>query len=299
VNAETSDRESLRGLLAGLAAFVIWGGLPLYLRPLLGVSSLQVVAHRVVWACLLVLGLLAWRGELPAVRAALLDRGTRLRLLATAVLVSINWLVYVWSVTHGHVIESSLGYFINPLVNVLLGVTVLRERLNRVQGLAVLLAAAGVAYLTWQAGRPPWIALVLAISFGSYGLLRKLVAAEALVGLAAETLLLAPIGAGYLIVCELSGNGAFVHAGAGVSLLLLLGGAITALPLGLFAFATRRIRYATVGVLQYVGPSLQLVLGIVVYGEAFPLARALGFSLIWLALVVYALDGLVRARAAA
>jgi chloramphenicol-sensitive protein RarD len=298
VQPATPDlRESRRGLSAALGAFVIWGLLPVYLRPLAQVDALQITANRLVWCCLFVLGWLALRGELGQVRAALALRATRFRLVASALLISINWIVYVWSVTHGHVVESSLGYFINPLVNVLLGVAVLSERLNRAQWSAVAIAALGVSYLTWLAGRPPWIALVLALSFGLYGLLRKTVAVEALAGLAAETALIAPIGVAFLLVCELDGSAALGHRGAAVSALLLGGGPVTAIPLALFAFGARRIRYATLGLLQYVGPSLQLVLGVVLYGESFTAARALGFGLIWLALVLYAADGVWRARA--
>jgi chloramphenicol-sensitive protein RarD len=299
VQSTTQDlRESRRGLAAALGAFVIWGLLPVYLRPLAQVDALQITANRLVWCCLFVLGWLALRGELGQVRAALAVRATRWRLVASALLISINWIMYVWAVTHAHVVESSLGYFINPLVNVLLGVAMLSERLNRAQWSAVALAALGVSYLAWLAGRPPWIALVLALSFGLYGLLRKTVAVDALAGLAAETALIAPIGVAYLVASELDGSAALGHQGAAVSALLLGGGPVTAIPLALFAFGARRIRYATLGLLQYVGPSLQLVLGVVLYGEPFTAARALGFGLIWLALLLYAADGLWRARSA-
>jgi chloramphenicol-sensitive protein RarD len=295
---QSQPNDAGRGLVAGLSAFTIWGLLPLYLRPLQQVSATQIMANRLIWCCAVVLGWLAVRGQLGELRAALGERATRVRLTATALLISTNWLVYVWGVTHGYVVETSLGYFINPLVNVLLGVVVLRERLNRVQQLAVALAALGVVYLTWLAGRPPWIALVLACSFSLYGLLRKVVAASPLVGLGAETLLIAPLGAAYLAYCELSGQGALGHAGPAVTALLLAGGPLTAIPLALFAFAARRIRYATVGLLQYIGPTLQLVVGLGLYREPFPAQRMFGFALIWLALVVYAGDGLLAARRA-
>ena len=215
---------------------------------------------------------------------------TRKRLAASALLISTNWLVYVWSVENGHVVESSLGYFINPLVNVLLGVVVLRERLNRVRWCSVALAAAGVAYLTWLAGRPPWIALTLATSFGSYGLLRKTVAVDALVGLGAETLLVAPFGAGYLLFLEVTGHGAFSGADPFVRGLLLVAGPLTAIPLALFAFGARRVSYSTVGIVQYIGPTMQLVLGIRLFHESFTRARAVGFACIWAALALYVAD---------
>jgi len=239
---------------------------------------------------------LAWRGELASVRRALADPGTRLRLVASAALISVNWLVYVWAVTNGQVVEASLGYFINPLLNVVLGVLVLKERLNRAQWIAVALAAIGVAYLTAFAGRPPWIALVLAASFATYGLIRKVVAVESVPGLATETLLLLPFALGWLLWCEAQGSGALGHASAGVNALLVGSGLATALPLALFAFGARLIPYSTLGILQYVGPTLQFLIGVFVFHEAFPRARAIGFVLIWTALAVYAADSLWRSR---
>jgi chloramphenicol-sensitive protein RarD len=284
------------GLAAALGAFLIWGLFPLYLKPLSSVPATQILAHRIAWCCLLVFAWLAWRGELGAVRRALADPGTRLRLVASASLISVNWLVYVWAVTHGQVVEASLGYFINPLLNVVLGVLVLKERLNRAQWVAVTLAALGVAYLTAFAGRPPWIALVLAVSFGTYGLIRKVAAVESVPGLAAETLMLAPVAVGWLLWCEAMGTGALGHASAGVNALLVGSGLATALPLALFAYGARLIKYSTIGILQYVGPTLQFLIGVLVFGEPFPRARAIGFVLIWAALAVYAADSLWRSR---
>ncbi len=284
------------GLAAAIAAFTIWGVLPLYMKPLQALSALEIMAHRIVWSCLLVFGWLAWRGEVGAVRAALADPGTRYRLMVTAVLISINWLVYVWSIAHGHVIDASLGYFINPLLNVVLGVLVLGERLNVAQKSAVGLATVGVLYLAVVAGRPPWIALVLAASFGGYGLIRKVVKVEAVPGLATETLLLAPFAASLLLWMELKGTGAFGHAAAHVNALLLGSGLVTALPLALFAYGARLIPLSTVGLVQYIGPTLQFLTGVWVFHEAFTLQRAIGFLFIWTALVVYAGDGLWRSR---
>jgi chloramphenicol-sensitive protein RarD len=296
VAAEASAPERRRGLLALISAFSIWGFLPLYLRPLRAVPAIEVMCHRLVWCCLCVLCALAVRGELGQVRAALGDRTTRLRLCASASFISVNWLLYVWAVTHGHVVESSLGYFINPLVNVLLGVAVLGERLERVQWIAVGIAAAGVAYLTWLAGTPPWIALALAGSFGSYGLIRKTVAVESLVGLGSETLLIAPLGVAYLVLAEASGAGVGLHAGGFTLPLLVFGGPLTAIPLAAFAFGARRVPYSTVGIVQYIGPTQQLLLGVFLFREPFPPSRALGFAAIWVALAIYAAHGLLRAR---
>jgi chloramphenicol-sensitive protein RarD len=285
-----------RGLAAAATAFFIWGLLPLYLKLLQAVPVLQVTAHRLVWGCAFALIWLAIRRELSHVWAALGDPRIRWRLCLSAVLISINWITYVYGIANERVVETSLGYFINPLVNVLLGVVVLSERLNRMQWVAVAIAAAGVSYLTWSAGHPPWIALALASSFGLYGLVRKVVQVDALAGFTSETLVLVPLGIGYLVWCELAGVGSIGHAGASINMLLLLGGPLTAIPLVLFAFGARRIPYSTVGLLQYIGPTIQLILAILVFHEPFSHERAIGFSLIWTALAVYAFDGVWRSR---
>jgi chloramphenicol-sensitive protein RarD len=284
------------GLLAAIAAFTIWGVLPLYMKPLHALPALEIMAHRIVWSCLLVFAWLAWRGDVGAVRTALANPGTRYRLMVTAVLISINWLIYVWSIAHGHVIDASLGYFINPLLNVVLGVLVLGERLNTMQKFAVGLATAGVLYLAIVAGRPPWIALVLAASFGGYGLIRKVVKVEAVPGLATETLLLTPFALTFLLWMETQGTGAFGHDAPHINVLLLGSGLVTALPLALFAYGARLIPLSTVGLVQYIGPTLQFLLGVVVFKEAFSVERGIGFVFIWTALAVYAGDGLWRSR---
>lgn len=284
------------GLAACCTAFVIWGLLPLYLKALHAVPVLQVTAQRLVWGCVLAITWLGLSGKLGLVRTALGNPPTRWRLCASATLISLNWITYVWGVANNHVVETSLGYFINPLLNVTLGVLVLSERLNRAQWIAVSLAAAGVGYLTWSAGRLPWISLALAASFGLYGLVRKMVAVEAFAGFAAETLLLLPFGLGYLIWSELHGVGAMGHLGIGTDLLLVFGGPLTAAPLVLFAVGARRLPYSTVGLLQYIGPTLQLMLGVLVFHETFSGPRVTGFAIIWAALAIYAADGLWRSR---
>lgn len=292
MSAEEMERR--RGLLAAIGAFFIWGLLPLYLKQLHDTPSVQIMAHRVVWACLFVFGYLAIRGELGKVWAALADHGARLRLAGSAVLVSINWLIYVWAVTSGHVIESSLGYFINPLVSVLLGVFVLKESLNRAQWIAVGIAALGVLWLTVRSGRPPWIALALALSFGGYGLIRKRVVVDSVAGLGVETLLIAPLMLAWLLWCAQAGTLSFGHHDRLLDGLLIASGAVTAVPLVLFAYGVRRIPLSTVGLLQYLGPTLQLLTGIFVFHESFTATRAIGFGLIWAALVVYAAEGFWR-----
>jgi chloramphenicol-sensitive protein RarD len=295
----TPARLSPRGLAAGAAAFTIWGLFPVYLHPLRGVPALQVIAHRITWSCLFLVAWLLLRGELGDLRVTLARPALLARLALTATLISINWLVYVWAVTHSHVVDTSLGYYINPLVNVLLGVIVLRERLNRAQWTAIGLAALAVLYLALLAGRPPWIAGTLAVSFSLYGFVRKIISVEALPGLTTETLLLMPLAVGYLAWCQWAGSGALTTQGAGVAALLLGSGLVTAIPLFLFAYGARLLPYSTVGVLQYIAPSLQLLCGVVLYHESFGPARAAGFALIWAALLIYAVDGLWRARSAA
>lgn len=288
--------DGTRGFAAAVGAFLIWGLLPVYLKALALASPLEVMIQRALWCCVFVMGWLAWKQALAGVKHALLDGPTRNRLMLSATLITVNWFVYVWAVHSGHVIETSLGYFINPLVNVVLGVLVLRERLNLWQGVAVACAVAGVAYLTWFAGRLPWISLVLACSFGWYGLIRKMMNVEAVTGLATETLLIFPFGLAALGWMVAHDGVAFGHIGWPIDVLLVLGGVLTAVPLALFSYGARLIPYSTIGLIQYLAPSLQLALGVWLFHEPMPRARLWGFCLIWLALSIYALDSLYRAR---
>lgn len=286
------------GITYASLAFVMWGLLPLYFRQIASVPPLEVVLHRSVWSLLFVLGVLALLRRFGWMRG-LVSQPRRLGLFAiSALLLSGNWLVYVFAVQTGQVIEASLGYFINPIVNVLLGVLVLHERLRRVQWAAVALAAAGVLWLTVLAGRPPWIALTLALSFGLYGLMRKTASLGALEGLALETMLLAALALPLLAWWTLRGSGAMAHGDLALDAWLVLGGPLTALPLLLFAAGARRLPLATIGLLQYLSPTVQLALGVWVFGEAFDRARMLGFALIWSALGLYTLDGWRHTRTA-
>jgi chloramphenicol-sensitive protein RarD len=295
----TAPRLSPRGLAAATTAFTLWGLFPIYLHALGSVPPLQVIAHRVVWSCLFLLGWLLLRGELGRLSCVLSRPALIARLALTAVLISSNWLIYVWSVAHDRIVDTSLGYYINPLVNVVLGVFVLRERLNRAQWVAVGLATLAVLYLALLAGRPPWIACTLALSFSLYGLVRKVISVDALPGLTIETLLLMPLSAAYLAWCQWAGSGALTTQGPGVAALLIGSGLVTAIPLFLFAYGARALPYSTVGVLQYIAPSLQLMCGVVLFHESFPPALAAGFAVIWVALLIFAADGLWRARGAA
>jgi chloramphenicol-sensitive protein RarD len=285
-----------RGYAAAIAAFVSWGLFPLYLIGLLKVSAMQITAHRIVWSCLFVLAWLAVRRELGTLWAAVMRDGVLVRLTASAFFIAVNWVGFAWAVNHDHVLEVSLAYFMGPLLNVLLGIFVLSERLDRTQWVAVGFAAAGVAYLTFIAGHAPWIALMVGSSFAFYGVIRKTVGIDALPGLAVETILLVPFALGYLVWCEVQGTGAFGHMSGSVDALLLLSGIVTSVPLVLFAYGARRVPYSTIGVLQFIAPSMQLVCGLLVFGEPFESARLTGFVLIWAGLLIYAINALWRSR---
>ena len=278
-----------------MGAFVLWGVLPVYWKALRPIPASQILAHRVVWSCIFLMGLVVVRGELRALRTAAGGRALRLY-AAAALLLSVNWLTYIWAVNTARIVETSLGYFINPLVSVLLGVVFLKERLGRAQWLAVGMAAAGVVYLTWQQGALPWVAVVLASTFGLYGLLKKTAPLGALQGLTLETGLLGLPALLWLLHLEADGSSAWGHSAWSTTLLLTLTGLVTTLPLLLFAVATRRINLTTIGLLQYIAPTCGLLIGVAVYGEPFDRTRWPGFMLIWAALAVYWLEGASRLR---
>jgi chloramphenicol-sensitive protein RarD len=288
------------GIVYAALAFFWWGLFPLYFRIVPGINPGEVLAHRIVWCLLLMLALLAWRRQWAWLGPVLRQRKVLAAFIASALLLSGNWLTYIWSVNNGHVIDASLGYFITPLVNVLLGYTLLHERPRRAQWIALAFAALGVIWLTVQTGRLPWIALVLAATFGCYGLLRKVAVLGAVEGLTLETMLLAPLALAAIVIWSLQGHSTFPAPDALTNLWLLALGPITAVPLLLFAAGARRISMTTLGLLQYIGPSIQFVLGVWVFHEPFTPARFAGFALIWLALIVYSADGWrVTRRAAA
>jgi chloramphenicol-sensitive protein RarD len=284
------------GVGAGLGAYVLWGVFPLYFPLLEPAGGLEIVAHRVVWSLLVVGLLLTVRRGWAQVRSTITDRRALLVLAAAAVLIAVNWLVYVYAVNSGHVVEASLGYFINPLVSVVLGVVVFRERLRRLQWVAVGIAVVAVVVLTVDYGRPPWIALTLATSFGLYGLMKKLVRVEAAPGLFVETAVVFVPALAVIGFLERSGDAAFAHAGVGHAFLLVSSGLATAVPLLLFAAATRRVPLSTVGLLQYVTPLMQLSIGVFLYGEPMPAPRLAGFAIVWLALAVFTADSVRQAH---
>ena len=286
-----------RGLLAAATAFTIWGVFPAYWHLLKAVPSMQIMAHRVVWSAVLVVGWLLWRQGWDWWRTI----AARPRMLAALALsgavIAFNWGLYIWAVNAGHVVETSLGYFINPLVTVALGVVVLRERLRRPQWIAVACAAAGGAWLTWSAGSPPWIALGLAGSFALYGLVRKLVPVDAVAGLGVESLFMFLPALAYVLWAEAGHGGGFIGGWSlGTQLLLVFSGVVSAVPLVAFAYGVRRIPLSVVGLLQYIGPTLQLLLGVWFFREPFTAVHALGFGAIWLGLAIFAGEGLWRGR---
>jgi chloramphenicol-sensitive protein RarD len=288
--------ERRLGVVSGLAAYATWGLFPLYFPLLEPAGGLEIVAHRVLWSLAFVGILLTVTRRWSQVRALATD-GRRLLVLAgAAVLIAANWLVFVYGVNSGHVVETSLGYFINPLVSVLLGVVVFTERLRPLQWAAVAVAALAVAVLTVDYGRPPWIALTLALTFGLYGVMKKLVRVDAAPGLFVETALMALPAAVVLGVLHAAGGETFGNAGAGNAVLLASSGIATAIPLLLFATAARRIPLSTVGLLQYVCPLMQLAIGVFAYDEPMPPARLAGFAIVWVALAVFTADSLRHAR---
>ncbi len=279
-----------KGLLLGFGAYLIWGFFPLYFKALSSVASTQVLAHRFVWSFILLSVILWWRKEWGELIKLLKDKKTLLIYAIAGSLLAINWGMYVWAVNAGFVVETSLGYFINPLVNVLLGVLFLRERLRWSQWLPVWIAALGVAYLTYQYHSLPWIALTLAFSFGFYGLVKKVAPLSSLYGLTLETMVLFLPMLVYLVSQEIIGKGGFGHGTVWVTLLVMLTGVVTVVPLLMFGTAVRLIPLWTLGLLQYIAPTCQFLLGVLVFREPFTAVRLVGFSLIWLALLIFSTE---------
>jgi chloramphenicol-sensitive protein RarD len=280
-----------RGIWYAVGAYGVWGLMPIYWKWLGTVPALQVISHRIVWSCVFLALLVAIRREFGAFRrTAFAPRTFKLYLLA-AVMIGINWLLFIWAVQAGHIVDTSLGYFINPLLSIVVGVLVLRERLRPAQWLAIAFATAGVLYLTFAFGAIPWIALVLACSFAVYGFLKKTAPLSSIHGLALETGALLLPAVLFLGMVEARGEGALGHAGLQTNALLLGAGIVTTVPLLLFASAARRLPLAWLGILQYLAPTLQFLLGVLVYGEAMTRSRLTGFAFVWLGLIIFAAEG--------
>jgi chloramphenicol-sensitive protein RarD len=285
-----------KGILYGIGAYVIWGFFPIYWKLLHQVPAIQLIGHRIIWSFLLLIVIILFTKQWKEFRATLDVKILRLYTIA-AILIGINWLIYVWAVNADFIVETSLGYFINPLISVLLGVIIFKERLRAAQWIPVILAALGVAYLTFVYGRLPYIALSLAFSFGLYGLVKKLSPLGSLYGLTIETGILFIPALGYLIFAEINNTGAFLHTGATSDLLMVGAGLVTTVPLLMFASAVRSIPLWVAGLLQYITPTIQFLIGILIYKEPFSHHQFIGFGLVWLALIIFLVENYLANRA--
>lgn len=290
-------REERSGLIAGIAAFATWGLIPVYWKLFRHLPAIEILAHRFVWTTIFLVALLSWQGRWPEVREAMGSRRALLYCVASGLAISINWLFFIWAVNVGRIIETSLGYFMTPLVNVLFGATFLRERLTRWQLISVLLALIGVLNLTFGYGKFPWLAIILCLSFGLYGLLRKKSGVRPIPGLFLETTLLTPIAAGYLVYLGQAGIGTLGSAAWSFVLILMTTGVVTGLPLVWFGHAARNLRMTTVGFFQYLAPSCSFFLGVFLYREPFTHAHFITFVFIWIALAIFTAEAIWRWRA--
>lgn len=284
----------LAGVLSAGCAFLLWGIFPLYLKSLKAIPPLEILSHRVFWSFMMLALVLTIRHQWGWINAIKKNPRITAAFVASASMLAINWVVYIWAINHDRIVDASLGYFIAPLFNVLFGV-MLGERLRLWQWISVTIATTGVAWLTISAGQLPWIGLTLAFTFGLYGLLRKTASLGALEGLTLETLVMLPLSALFLLLPESGSSHAFVNTGINTSLLLIAAGPVTAIPLLLFAYGARRIPLSLVGILQYIGPTIQLLLGLYLYNEAFSSTKLIGYGLIWCALGLYSIESLWQA----
>ncbi|MEO8619372.1 MAG: EamA family transporter RarD [Sphingomicrobium sp.] len=291
---KTLTKTQRAGIAYGIAAYGLWGVMPIYFKQIASVPAIDIVAHRIVWSLVVLVVLLTLSKAWSQVTAAVRQPKIFALLALTAILIAINWLLYVFAINNGHILAGSLGYFLNPLANILLGRFVLKERLDRRQWLAVGIAGAGIAVLATGALDTLWISLVLCFSFGTYGLLRKIVSVDSLAGLSIETALLFPIALGWLLVGGVAGVGMFDHAGS-LTPLLMAAGIVSTIPLLCFTAAARRLNYSTVGMLQFLAPSLQFLLAVAVYGETLTVPHMIAFASIWTALALY-VSSIIRQR---
>lgn len=284
-----------KGILYGLGAYALWGLFPIYWKLLHAVPALQIIGHRIGWSFIVLVVFILLTKQWRDFRAALRPKVIGVYALA-GILLSINWLIYVWGVNAGFIVETSLGYFINPLLSVLFGVIFLRERLRFAQWIPVAVAALGVLYLTFAYGRPPWIALSLAFSFGLYGLVKKIAPLGSLYGLALETAVVFPVALIYLLYVEATGAGVFLHDRPIIDLLLAGAGVVTTVPLLMFASAAKQIPLTMVGLLQYIAPTLQFLIGVFIYKEPFDRSHMIGFGIVWLALIIFWIENHLARR---
>ena len=292
----TKSSERRKGLWYAASAYVFWGGFPIYWKLLSGIPALQLMCHRIVWSCVLLLGLITAQHDWSRLLGALRSRRVMTIYAVAAVAIALNWFVFVWAVNEGFIVQVALGYFINPLVSVCLGVIVFRERLRRLEWAAIALASAGVLYLTLFYGSFPWIALTLACSFGTYGFMKKLAPLGAVLGLTLETSILFLPAVVFLIYAYVAGDVGFLHENALRNFLMVAAGPITTAPLLLFAAAARRIPLSMMGMLQYINPMMQFLIGVLVYHEPFNATQFVGFGMVWAALLLFAVQGFVSRR---
>lgn len=285
-----------RGLWYALGAYAIWGIFPLYWKQLHQVDAVQLIGHRIAWSFIILITFVAATRQVATLVKATFKPRVLMIYMVAAVLIGVNWLMYVWAVNAGFIVETSLGYFINPLLSVLMGVIFLRERLRLSQWISIALASVGVIYLTLAYGRLPWIALTLAFTFGTYGLVKKISPLGSLFGLTIETGLLFLPALIYLVFVNFSGSGAFLHEGIFTDVLLVGAGAVTTIPLLMFATAAQSIPLSMVGVMQYIAPTLQFLLGVFVYKEDFDRVHLVGFGIVWIALILFIVEGLLAQR---
>ncbi len=285
-----------KGIWYGVAAYAMWGFFPIYWKLLHEVPAIQLLGHRIAWSFLLLMAFIFVTRQWREFRSVAFNRKTLGIYAIAGVLLSLNWLIYVWGVNAGFIVETSLGYFINPLLSVLFGVIFLREKLRPMQWLPVIIAAVGVGYLAFTYGQLPWIALSLAVTFGLYGLVKKLSPLGSVFGLTLETGIVFPIALIYLIAAQAGGSGEFLHDGLTVDLLLVGAGVVTTIPLLMFASAAKEIPLNMIGVLQYFAPTIQFLIGVFIYKEPFDTARLTGFGIVWIALIIFWVENLAAHR---
>ena len=291
-----AEQSSRTGFFQAVGAYFLWGFMPLFFKQLQSISALEVVSHRIIWSVGLLLIILWIRGQMAGFRKVITTLATLKLMFLSAILIATNWLVYIWAVNNDQILAASLGYYLNPLVNVVLGFFFLKERLGPIQILAVILAAIGVSVLAFESLDTLWISFALALSFSFYGLVRKMAPVASLEGLATETMLLLPVALGYAIWIYIYGNAPTFGSNTRTDIFLIMGGAVTAAPLLLFAAATKKLRYATIGFIQYIGPTIQFLLAIFLYEETLTTAHVICFSLIWLGLALYSGEAYMQSK---
>lgn len=290
--AKSQDRYSIAGVFYGAIAFIAWGFLPIYWKLLKDISAIEILAHRIFWSFLFIGGIFLCKNSISVIKETIKDRSNVRNVLLCSFFITINWGLYIWAVNSNKILESSMGYYINPLMVVLLGMTVLKEKLNVLQYISIGFAAIGVAIMTIQFGQIPWVSLLLAATFALYGLFKKLLKAESLVGLVLETTAIMPLALGYILFKLFNGQSALYSVTMSTFAILLFSGAATAVPLLWYAMGAARVKFATMGFLQYISPTISLIIGIFVYGEKFTKTHLLSFSFIWIGLLIYSFSNI-------